>query len=65
MKYKIEIWRHHIIEDTTESDNIDDLVSWFKMNYAYAYENGDCCFEVYRDDVLIDFNERLNLGFFS
>lgn len=65
MKYKIEIWRHHIIEDTYESNNIDDIVSWFKLNYAWSYDNGECNFEVYDDGVVLNFDEKYDLGFFS
>ena len=64
MKYKIEIWIFHEIVDTFESNTIDEILEWYREEYKYMYDNGDCTFYVYLDDKELDFEETYKLGFF-
>lgn len=36
-KYKIEIWQYHSIVDTFESDNINEILEWYKEEWQAAY----------------------------
>ena len=31
MKYRIEIWQYQNITETYESDNIEDILKWYKL----------------------------------
>ena len=44
--YKIEIWRFHIIHETYTSNNIKDILKWYRNNWQISYEWGNCSFEV-------------------
>ena len=63
MKYKIEIWRWHSISETYESDNIEDLLDWYKSNWLYCYEIGQCTFYVYENERKLSFKEENSFGF--
>lgn len=65
MKYKIEIWRYLSVIDTYESDNIADLIKWYKTNWYYIYESGECSFIVYENGIELSFEEEYQLGFHS
>lgn len=62
MMYKAEIWRHHSVIDTCESDNVDDIREWFKSKWYMSYEDGECYLEVYRDDEELSWDEKFNLN---
>lgn len=63
MGYKIEIWQYHNITTTYESDDIEDVLLWYKANWYMAYENGFCAFDIYEYDRLLSFDEEYALGF--
>lgn len=64
-KYKIEIWQYHSIVDTFESDNINEILEWYKEKWQPAYRYGACAFYVYKNNKRLDFNEEDKLGFFD
>ena len=63
MKYKIEIWQYHSITTTYESDDIEDVLLWYKAEWYMAYENGFCAFYIYEYDRPLSFDEEYELGF--
>ena len=65
MKYKIEIWRYHIIINTFEGDDIKEILKWYKKEYQYMYELGECTFYVFLDEKELDFDEKAELGFYE
>lgn len=65
MRYKIEIWQYQNITETYESDNIEDILKWYKVNWWWVYETGGCSFYVYKDDEEISWREEYKLGFHS
>lgn len=64
MKYRIEIWQHHDITETYESNNIEDILKWYKIYWWWIYELGDCSFSVYEDNEVLSFGEKNRLGFY-
>ena len=65
MKYKIEIWQYHIIAETYESDDLTDILSWFRSEWLSAYDMGYCSFNVYEDGRELSFDELYGLGFYD
>ena len=65
MKYKIEIWQYHIIAETYESDDIKDILSWYRSHWQYTYDMGYCSFDVYENGRELSFEEELEFGFHS
>ncbi|MBR6523470.1 MAG: hypothetical protein IKT39_02525 [Clostridia bacterium] len=63
MKYKIEIWQHHHITATFESEDISEVLNWYKANWWWIYEMGDCSFTIYKGDAELTFEEENKLGF--
>ena len=63
MKYKIEIWQWHSISETYESDNIEDILDWYKSNWLYFYEIEQCTFYVYENERELSFKEENSFGF--
>lgn len=63
MKYRIEIWQYHNITETYESNDIDDILQWYRIHWYWCYELGDCTFYVYKDDVELSWDEEYKLGF--
>lgn len=64
MKYRIDIWQYGNIADSYESDNIEEVVNWYKENWVDAYEYGLCSMDVYEQRRDIPFEEAVKLGFF-
>ena len=62
--YKIEIWRFHLIHETYTSNNIKEILKWYRENYLLLYEYGECCFYVYKNDEELSFDECSKIGFF-
>lgn len=65
MKYKIEIWQHQDITEIYESDDIEDVLKWYKLYWWWLYELGDCSFTVYKDNRELSWNEEYKLGFYK
>jgi hypothetical protein len=61
--YKIEIWQHHTITEKYESDNIEEVLHWYKEKWWWIYEIGDCAFYLYKDGSELSFTEEVELGF--
>ena len=65
MKYKIEIWQWFNMTDSYESDDIQDILSWYKTEGWYGVsENGLCSFGVYENGRELSFDEGYELGFY-
>lgn len=62
MKYKIDIWQWGSITETYESDNIEDIVEFWKGEWFDCYDHGYCTFYVYEDDEELSFDEVYELG---
>lgn len=64
MKYKIEIWQYFNMTEFFESDNIQDILDWYKENWWGCYEIGGCSFTIYENDRELSFEEEYELGFY-
>lgn len=64
-KYRIEIWRYHAKIDTYESNDIKEILNWYKNNYQILYDYGGCAFDIYEDNKLLDFETEDKLGFYD
>lgn len=64
MKYKIDIWQYGNIVESYESNDIEEVVDWYKENWFSAYECGLCTIDVYEPRRDIPFEEAVKLGFF-
>ena len=66
MKYKIEIWQWHDITEIYKSNNIKNILLWYKTEgWHDAYNNGLCCFYVYENGRELSFDEKDDLGFYD
>ena len=65
MKYKIEIWQWQNITETFESDNIEDILEWYRVSWWWIYESGGCSFTVYENGRELSFEEENELGFYN
>lgn len=62
-EFKIEIWQYHCIVDIYESDNIEEVLEWYRENWIGCYLNGGCAYEVYKNGKMLLFEEIYKLGF--
>ena len=65
MKYAIEIWRYHSVEETYESNDIKDVLKWYKDNWQTAFDYGMCTFYVFKNNKELTFEECNKLGFYE
>ena len=65
MKYKIEIWKYHRIVDVYESDNIKNVLEWYKEEWQNIYNIGGCTFYLFKNGKELYFDEENELGFFD
>ena len=65
MKYKIEIWQYQDITATYESDNIQDILSWYRSNWYHSYVMGFCSFSVHENERELSFEEEYEFGFYN
>ena len=63
LKYKIEIWQYHHITETFESEDVSEVLNWYKTDWLWIYEMGGCSFTIYKDDTELTFEEENKLGF--
>lgn len=63
MKYRIEIWQYQDVTETYESNDINDVLQWYRIHWRWCYELGDCVFYLYKDDVEFSWDEEYKLGF--
>ena len=61
--YKIEIWTHRTMAAVSCNENIRKLLNWYKQNWSNAFEEGQCAFFVYKDEVELSEDELFRLGF--
>lgn len=61
--YKIEIWQHRSIVEVYESDDIQNIIAWYKWYWAGTYEEYECAFCVYKNGIELSYAELWNLGF--
>lgn len=64
MKYRIEIWQYQNLAESYESDDIEDILKWYKTKWWWVYELGNCSFEVYENNRELSFEEGNKLGFY-
>lgn len=64
MKYRIDIWQYGDISESYESDDIKDLVNWYKENWSTAYYIGECTMDIYKPREDIPYEEAVRLGFY-
>ena len=64
MRYKIEIWQYHRKVDTYTSDDINEVLEWYKYEWEDCYDNGGCMFYIFDNDKQLLFDEMCTLGFF-
>lgn len=64
-EYKIEIWQYHSIVDTFESDNINEMLEWYKEEWQGVYLRDMCVFYIYKNNIKLNFDEKYELGFFD
>ena len=65
MKYAIEIWIHHSVEETYESNNIKDVLNWYKDNWQSCFDYDGCTFYVFKNNKELSFEEINRLGFYD
>ena len=63
--YKIEIWQRRSLVEVYESDDMQNILAWFKWYWAGASENGDCAIYVSKNGIEITFEELWDLGFYK
>ena len=63
--YKIEIWQYGTITETYESNNVEEVLDWYKWSWRNCYDCGGCAFGVYKDGEELSFDEVYALGFYS
>lgn len=63
MKYKIEICQYHAVVKTYENDDVNEVLKWYRENWRYQYECGNCAFNLYENNELLDFDKEYELGF--
>lgn len=65
MKYKIEIWQFHSLVETFESDDVNKVLEWYRVEWKMAYDYGQCTFCLYENGEKLDFDTTYDLGFFK
>ena len=65
MRYKMEIWQWRRIVDTYASDDINEVLEWYKDEWKGCHDDGYCAFYIFDNDKELSFEEEYKLGFFS
>ena len=63
--YKIEIWKLGNLLEVYESEDIQNILTWYKWYWYESYEYGLCVFHVYKNGIEIELDELWELGFFK
>jgi len=63
--YKIEIWRYHSIIETYESEEMIEILKWYKSKWRDSNEMGECTFYIYENNKEMTLEEIAKLGFFD
>ena len=63
MNYEIEIWQYHARIDNYKSNDIEEILKWFKLKWKNSCESGYAAFYVYKNSVELSFEELDRLGF--
>lgn len=65
MKYKIEIWVHYNVVETYENNDINEVLNWYRNNWQLVDEKGECYVNVSKDNKVLSFEEKYDLGFYD
>ena len=64
MIYEIEIWQYHTMVQNYKSNNIEEVLEWFRdEGWSSCYDDGGCAFYVYKSGIELSFEELHDLGF--
>lgn len=67
--YRIEIYRRYkngvAIKEVAESDDIDEILFWFRDNWYICVEKGACYFYLYKNGKKLTYTETKELGFYE
>lgn len=64
--YRIEIWQSRNLLEVYESEDIQNILAWYKWNWYDAYERSLCAFYVYKNGYEeLEFDELYELGFYD
>ena len=64
MKYRINVWQYGRIIEDYYSNDVNEVVKWYRKNWADSYEVGNCTIEVYESDKDMLFNRAVACGFY-
>ena len=64
-KWKIDIWQFHSVVDTYESNDVNEVLKWFRQTWLWSYDNGNCSFVVYKNNKILTFDKVSDLGFYE
>jgi hypothetical protein len=65
MKYRIEIWIYHHLHTQFESNNIKEVLKWYKEKWQVSYGIGNCTFYLFEDNKELSFDYIYKLGFYD
>jgi len=65
MKYRIEIWVYHNLHTKYESDDIKEVLKWYRKKWQVSYDFGNCTFYLFEDNKRLSFEETNELGFYD
>jgi len=65
MRYAIEIMESYYAIDEYTSDDIGEVLKWYRKNYKEDCDNGFVKFDLYKDDNYLTFEECYLLGFYE
>ena len=62
MKYKVEIWIHHIVADTKEFSNKKDMLKWLNSEgYIMMSDFGDCFIQIYQNGQELSIHDMVKM----
>ena len=64
-KWKIDIWQFGSIVETYESENIDEVLKWYKENWSLVNEYNGCAFDVFKNDEELTYEQKDEVGFYE
>ncbi len=63
MKYRLEIWEKYSITTTKKSDDIEEVLKWYKRNWKWKYDIKLCAFRLFENGRELPYVELKKLGF--
>ena len=58
MTYRIEVWRYGTVVEEKEFLTFKDAKKWFADEWLGAWWNGGCAFHLYKNNKLVDWEEK-------